>query len=87
MIPGAYTGDPYLALIGLVLLAAIFAIVALSCHKTKNAKGQKTKDNGASKLCPACGGSGKIEDQAPDSTDIQFTKCERCGGEGYIAGA
>lgn len=67
-----------LPLIGLIMIAAIFTVAFwISSGRNPPLFSRTT-------LCPDCGGTGKMPDEAPDSADLQFVDCGRCEGSGEI---
>jgi len=34
--------------------------------------------------CPVCDGTGKVQDNGPSGTSIDFKTCHGCGGKGFV---
>ena len=71
-------GRPLLPLVGIIIIAAIFTVAFwISSERNPPLFSRMT-------ICPACNGTGKMPDQAHDSSDLQFIECGRCEGSGEI---
>lgn len=74
--PAPTNSDPIPILFSLLpfIVVAIYLLVFRDFFAKKPAK----------ERCLICLGTGKLPDEAHDSSDIQFVRCENCDGDGLI---